>query len=115
LPPRFRSMEKLTLRAVEIVHQFRREGLAVIEVHPASTRKALKILGKDLKIIQEALLKMGLKGDVEKRLLTPHEIDAVTAALTGYLHVRRKTQLVGDPREGYIVVPKERDWRTLKL
>jgi len=47
--------------------------------------------------------------------LTPHEIDAITAALTGYLHKKRKTELVGEPREGYIVVPKKRDWRALEL
>ena len=115
LPPRFRSMEKLALRASKITLQLKRKGLDVIEIHPASTRKALGILGKDCKSIQEILLKIGLKGDVAKCFLTPHEIDATTAALTGYLHRKQKTELIGDAREGYIVVPKKRDWRTLKL
>jgi len=60
-------------------------------------------------------LKIGLKGEVEKRALTPHEIDAETAALTGYLHKKRKTELIGDRKEGYIVAPRKRDWRILKL
>jgi len=115
LPPRFRSMEKLTLRATRITLQLRREGLAVIEVHPLSTRKALKIPRKDWNQIQKILLTIGLKDDLKKRSFTPHEIDAITAALTGYLHLKRKTELIGDPKEGYIVVPKRRDWRTLKL
>lgn len=58
---------------------------------------------------------MGLKGDLETRVLTSHEIDAVTAALTGYLYLQEKTELIGDEEEGYIVVPTKGDWRRLKL
>ncbi len=115
LPPRFRSMRNLTLRAANIAFQLESSGLAIIEVHPASTRKALNIPGKDWKYIQKTLLRIGSKGDIRNRFLTPHEIDAVTAALTGYLHRERKTELIGDIREGYIVVPKKTDWRRLTL
>jgi len=38
-----------------------------------------------------------------------HEIDAVTAALTGYLYLQGKTELIGDEEEGYIVVPTKGD------
>lgn len=115
LPPRFRSMRKLTLRAEKMALQLRKEGIAVIEVHPASTRKALKMPRKDWESIQKTLMRFGLKGDVERRSLTPHEIDAAIAALTGYLHLKGKAELIGDTREGYIVVPKAMNWRTLKL
>ena len=47
--------------------------------------------------------------------MTSHEIDAATAALTGYFHKKRKIELIEDSREGYIVVPKKRNWRTPKL
>jgi len=49
------------------------------------------------------------------RALTPHEIDATTAALTGYLYLEGKTELIGDEEEGYIVVPMKTDWRTMRL
>ena len=114
-PPRFPAMEKLTLRAMKITRQIKREGLHIIEVHPTSTRKALKIPAKDWEQIQNIFIHMGLKGDMETRVLTPHEIDSVTSALTGYLYLREKTELIGDEEEGYIVVPTKGDWRRLRL
>ena len=114
-PPRFPAMEKLTLRAIRIVRELTRRRFKVIEVHPSSTRKALKMPTKDWKKIQTILLQIGLEGDLKTRVLTPHEIDAVTAALTGHLYIQRKTELIGDKKEGYIVVPSESDWRKLQL
>ena len=114
-PPRFSAMKKLTLRARKITQQIKREELHIIEVHPTSTRKALKMPAKDWKEIQSIFLQLGLEGDLKTRVLTPHEIDAVTAALTGYLYLQRKTQLIGNEEEGYIVVPTKSDWRRLKL
>jgi len=78
-------------------------------------RKALSMPAKNWNENQKVLIKIGLKGDLQKRPFTPHEIDAATAALTGYLHLKRKTELIGDPKEGFIVVPKKGDWRALKL
>lgn len=115
LPPRFKSMEKLTLRASRIARQLRNEGVEVIEVHPLSSRRALQIPAKDWAAIQKVFTQIGLSGDLQQRRLTPHEIDAVTAALTGCLHLKRKTELIGNPKEGVIVLPKLRDWRTLSL
>lgn len=114
-PPLFRTMEKLTERAIEIAKEFRRKGISILEVHPASTRKALEIPSKNWDNIQAIFLQMGLKGDLEKRMLTKHEIDAITAALTGYLYLQEKTQLIGNEREGYIAVPIECNWRKLQL
>ena len=114
-PPRFRPMEKLVLRAIKLTKQIRHASLAVIEVHPASTRKALKMPAKDWSEIQTIFVDMGLKGDITTRKLSTHEIDAVTAALTGCLHLKQKTELIGDRREGYIVVPLKTSWRRLKL
>jgi predicted nuclease with RNAse H fold len=114
-PPRFPAMEKLTLRAMEITQQIKREESHIIEVHPTSTRKALKMSAKNWKQIQSIFIQLGLEGDLKARVLTPHEIDAVTAALTGYLHLRGKTELVGNEEEGYIVIPTKSDWGRLKL
>ena len=114
-PPRFPAMEKLTLRAMEIIQQIKREELHIIEVHPTSTRKALTIPTKDWKKIQSVFLHMGLKGDLKTRVLTSHEIDVVTATLTGYLYLQGKADLIGDEEEDYIVVPTKGDWRRLKL
>jgi len=114
-PPRFPAMEKLTLRARKITQQIKREGSHIIEVHPTSTRKALKMPVKNWKEIQSIFLQLGLEGDLKTRVLSSHEIDAVTAALTGYLHLQGKIELIGNEEEGYIVVPTKSDWRRLKL
>ena len=114
-PPRFRAMEKLTLRAIEISQKIIKDGFSIIEVHPTSTRKALKMPPKDWSKVQKGFVGMGLEGDIKDRALSPHELDAVTAALTGYLHLNRKTQLIGNTKEGYIVVPLESDWRDIQL
>jgi len=114
-PPRFPAMEKLTLRAVRMVQEITRGGFNVIEVHPTSTRKALKMPTKDWKKIQAIFIRIGLEGDLKTRALTNHEIDAVTAALTAHLHLQGKTELMGDAEEGYIIVPTESNWRKLHL
>jgi predicted nuclease with RNAse H fold len=114
-PPRFPAMEKLTLRARRITQQIKKEELHIIEVHPTSTRRALKMPAKNWKQIQSVFIQLGLEGDLIAHALTPHEIDAVTAALTGYLHLQRKTEFVGNEEEGYIVVPAKIDWRRLRL
>lgn len=117
LPPKFPSMKTLTLRGIKLLEKFSEFELKsrVIEVHPGSTRKALQIPTKDWEKIQVILTHMGLKGELQVRMLTPHEIDAVTAALTGYLHLKGETELIGSDEEGFIVVPKKRHWRELKL
>lgn len=114
-PPRLPGMEKLTLRAMKIAQEIAGKGFDVIEVHPTSTRKALNMPAKDWDKIQTLFLHLGIKGNLEVRALTPHEIDAITAALTGHLYLQGKTELVGDEKEGYIVVPLKRDWRRLQL
>jgi len=114
-PPLFRTMKKLTIRAMRIAREIEKEGISTLEVHPTSTRKALEIPSKDWKETQKIFLQIGLKGDLEKRTLTAHEIDAVTAVLTGYLYLQGKTELIGNEKEGYIAVPVKRNWRKLQL
>lgn len=114
-PPRFKNMEKLTVRAIKLTQRVKSEGFCVIEVHPTSTRKALRMPVKEWSKIQQIFVDIGFDGDIKTRIFTPHEIDAVTAALTGCLHLKQKTELIGDRIEGYIVVPTESDWRLLKL
>ncbi|MEM4733949.1 MAG: DUF429 domain-containing protein [Candidatus Bathyarchaeia archaeon] len=114
-PPTLPAMKGLTLRAIRLNELLRKEGFKILEVHPTSTRKALGIPPKDWGKIQTVLKSIGLKGDIQVRILTPHEIDAITAALTAYLHIRGETETIGDEEEGFISVPKRQNWRKLKL
>ncbi|MBS7636182.1 hypothetical protein KEJ37_02355, partial [Candidatus Bathyarchaeota archaeon] len=78
-------------------------------------RKALGMPTRDWKTIQNILKSIGLAGSLSQRALTPHEIDAVTAALTGYFYMEGLTEILGDFEEGYIVVPIKWDWREVRL
>jgi len=114
-PPCLPAMKKLTLRAMKINKLIAKKGYKTIEVHPTSTRKALDMPLKDWRKIQTILTQIGLEGEPAVRTLTPHEIDAITAALTAYLHIQGQTEAIGDEEEGYIIIPKKQDWRKLKI
>jgi len=114
-PPTLPSMKTLTLRAIKLNKLIAKKGYKAIEVHPTSTRKALNMPSKDWKKIQTILKNIGLKGEIKTCVLTPHEIDAAVAALTAYLHMQGRTEALGDKEEGYIIIPKKQDWRTLQI
>jgi hypothetical protein len=114
-PPMLPAMRKLTMRAMKLNRLIATKGFRTIEVHPTSTRKALGIPPKEWGKIQTALTQIGLEGDFKVRTLTPHEIDAVTAALTAFLYMRNLAEALGEEEEGYIIVPKKQDWRTLQI
>jgi len=114
-PPTLPAMRTLTLRAMELNELIAEKGCKTIEVHPTSTRKALNMPLKYWRKIQTVLTCIGLEGDLKVRTLTSHEIDAVTAALTAHLYMQNQTVALGDEEEGYIVIPKKQDWRTLKI
>jgi predicted nuclease with RNAse H fold len=114
-PPCLPAMKTLTLRAMKLNKLMAKKGYKTIEVHPTSTRKALNMLLKDLRKIQTTLETIGLEGAPKLRALKSHEIDAVTAALTAYLHMKNQTEAIGDKEEGYITIPKKQDWRTLQI
>ena len=111
LPPLFPAMKELTLRAIRLTEELKREQIKVIEVHPTSTRKALQMPLKDWRQIQKILVEIGLGGKWKKRLLSRHELDAITAAITAHLHIKGKTESIGEPKEGLIIVPLPMRWK----
>lgn len=113
LPPLFPGMKDLTYRAIHIAKEMTRLGLTVIEVHPESTRKALG-LPRGLKQLMGAFREMGFRGEFGDRAVTVHEKDAMLAALTAYLHLLGKTEVIGD-EGGRIVLPRPIPWREVLL
>jgi len=114
-PPCLPAMKTLTLRAMKLNKLITKERYETIEVHPTSTRKALNMPLKDWRKIQTTLETIGLEGDLKLRALKSHEIDAVTAALTAYLHMKNQAEAIGDGEEGYIIIPRKQNWRTLQI
>lgn len=113
LPPLFPAMKELTLRAIHLTKELRVEQIKVIEVHPTSTRKALQMPLKDWHKIQKIFEEMGLSNEWEKRLFSPHELDAITAAITAHLHIKEKTESIGEPKEGFIIIPLPMHWKNI--
>jgi len=114
-PPSLPAMRKLTMRAIRLNKLISESHYRIIEVHPTSTRKALNMPLKDWRKIQTILAQIGLGESLTRLVLTSHEIDAATAALTAYLHMQGLTERIGDRKEGYIIVPKKQDWRNLQI
>jgi hypothetical protein len=114
-PPSFKGMKMLTERAKRLVKKLEETKITVIEVHPLSTRRALRMSLRNWKRIQEEFLKMGFSGDPQQTQLTPHEIDAMTAALTANLHLQGITESLGDADEGFKIIPVRKPWWKIRL
>jgi predicted nuclease with RNAse H fold len=99
-------MRMLTKRGIKLRRVLEKKGYTVIEVYPGATQDILKIPRKSVSLekLKEGLKKLGIK--FEKRELTHDELDAITAAFTGYLHLKKMSVSLGDKKEGVIVVPR---------
>jgi predicted nuclease with RNAse H fold len=99
-------MRMLTKRGIKLRKILEKKGYKVIEVYPGATQDILKIARKNvsLKKLREGLENLGIK--IEERELTHDELDAITAAFTGYLHLKGMSLSLGNEKEGVIIVPK---------
>ena len=105
LPVTLRGMEVLAVRGAELADELKQMHLNFIEVFSTASAKILGLHNSRGTIIQKELIGMGLKGDTEKRMLSKDELDAIFAAITGYLHLIGQSESIGD-ENGKIVVPK---------
>ncbi len=103
LPQNLRGMACLVDRGVKLGAELRKE-FKVIEVCNNATAKILGIYDKGDSAMQKRLAAM-LEGDLKSRMLKRDELDAICAALAGFLHAQGKAAEVGD-EEGKIAVPK---------
>jgi predicted nuclease with RNAse H fold len=105
LPVTLRGMEVLARRGTNLAAEVRKTGCKYLEVYSKATGKILGFHDPDESVMQRKLLAVGLRGDLERRILSRDEIDALFAALTAYLHAIGATEEVGDEK-GKIVIPK---------
>ena len=105
IPVTLRGMEALAKRGVILAGRLRGGGFNCVEVHSTSSAKILGVYDKVDFTLQKNLVELGLKGDIESRILVRDELDAILAALTGYLHGLGGTEVVGDDC-GRIAVPR---------
>jgi hypothetical protein len=98
-------MRMLTKRGIKLRRILEKKGYKVIEVYPGATQDILKIPRKNasLKKLKKGLEKFEIK--IERRELTHDELDAITAAYTGYLHLKGMSVSLGNDNEGTIIIP----------
>lgn len=109
LPPLMsHGMKKLTERAIKISEELENKGYKVKEVLPSASANILGLKrekGKE-KELQKQMIKLELKGTLEKRMLSIDELDSILASLTMKLHLDGKTREIGNSDEGVIIIPK---------
>ena len=105
LPVTLRGMEVLARRGTSIAGELKKQGCKYIEVYAKATGKILGFYDATESNMQRKLLSAGLSGDLEKRMLSKDELDAIFAALTAYLHHDGKSEGVGDAN-GKITIPR---------
>jgi len=98
-------MRTLTVRGIRLKEILEKRNLGVIEIYPGGAQDIWKIprAGKDLAGLRAGLRRLGMRGIKENT--TSHELDAVTAALVGFLFLQGKAEIYGNWAEGAIVMP----------
>jgi predicted nuclease with RNAse H fold len=110
-------MRMLASRGISLRKRFIVSGLTVIESYPGAVQDILgmprKQRGKNL--LRNALLNYGLKGDVSRDCIDGDELDAITSALVGKLYLENDYIAIGDPDEGYMILPKVTNYFRYKV
>ena len=98
-------MRLLTKRGIHLKRVLTRRGYAVIEVYPGAAQDIWHTGRKQdgLSELRRGLQKLGVKGLNKK--MGGDELDAVTAALVGQFFLNGKAEVLGNFKEGAIVIP----------
>lgn len=107
-PCLIKSMQKLTLRGMNLKSKFKRRKLEVIESYPGAAQDILRFPRKriNLRELEIDLMNMGIKPLSENETITHDEIDALTSALVGYFYLARMYEAIGNTREGFLIIPE---------
>ncbi len=98
-------MRLLTKRGIRLKRALTARGYAVIEVYPGAAQDLWHTGRKQdgLSKLRKGLEKLGVEGLHQK--MNGDELDAVTAALVGQFFLRGKAEVLGDFKQGAIVIP----------
>lgn len=99
-------MRTLTTRGISLKKKLARRNVRVIEMYPGAAQDVWKIARKQdgLNKLRKGLERLGLKG-LDKKM-NGDELDAITGALVGRHFLNRKAEILGNFRQGAIIVPK---------
>ena len=99
-------MRSLTTRGITLKKKFSRLGYETIEVYPGAAQDVWKVARKQegLTKLRRGLERLRLRG-LDKKM-NGDELDAVTGALVGQLFLEGKAEVLGNFKQGAIVIPK---------
>jgi len=101
-------MRTLTRRGIRLRKHFEQLGFGVFETYPGAAQDLLGINRKQygLEPLQQSLIKLGCRGDIQKRPLTGDELDAISCALVARDYQKGDYLAIGNPAEIMMVLPK---------
>jgi predicted nuclease with RNAse H fold len=100
-------MRMLTERGMRLKQRLEETGYHVVETFPGGAQDILGMPRQKNPIgLRRALKRCGVTGDVTKRAISTHELDAVTCALAARCCIRGRFLAAGDPDEGQIILPR---------
>jgi len=101
-------MCSLTVRGIKLKKILKRKGFKVIEIYPGAAQDIWRIPRKQkgLPKLRHGLEKLGLKGLT--KTMNGDELDAVSGAYAGKLFLQDKAEVLGNFKNGAIVVPKNK-------
>jgi len=99
-------MRSLTQRGISLKKKLNRIKYRVIEMYPGAAQDVWRIARKQdgLGKLRKGLEKLGIKG-LDKKM-NGDELDAVSGAIVGKLFLQDKAEILGNFRQGAIVIPK---------
>jgi predicted nuclease with RNAse H fold len=98
-------MRALTIRGIRLKRRFRRLGFRVIEIYPGAAQDVWGIPRKQFGLgrLRRGMEALGYRG--LDRSMNGDELDAVSGAIVGRMHLLGKAEVLGNFRQGAIVVP----------
>lgn len=102
------SMVRLTLRGIVLSQRMLAAGRRVIEVYPGMAQDVMGIPRKGAGVdeLRRGLFRAGVRGIPRKRRVTHDELDAVTCAHVGLMHLDGKTEVMGPGVPLPLVLPR---------
>jgi len=99
-------MRMLTVRGMALKQTLEKRGFHVIEMYPGGAQDVWGIprARRDMDGLRAGLQRLGIKG-LEKDL-SDHELDAATGALVGLHFLQDKAEVLGNFKDGAILMPK---------
>ena len=105
-------------RAIGLKERIEALGIEVIEVYPYASKVRLfgrpipkKTRSEGRRWLRQRLGPL-IEVLAERPSLNHDQLDAITAAHTAWLHAQSRTEAIGDPSEGVIVLPRLNEVRS---